>query len=80
MVDDFIKLYVQKIASNPECINVIRSIDTKENTCNITIYASSIDIGRIIGKGGKMISSIKTLVSGCKAKDGMSYKIIVESI
>lgn len=80
MVDNFIKLYLQKIALHPEYISVVRDIVSDDNICNIIIYASDIDVGRIIGKNGKMISSIKTLISACKAKDGMSYKIVVESI
>ena len=80
MVEDFIKLYIKKIAINPEHIGVSKHINSDTNTCDIIIYASEGDIGKIIGRNGKMISSIKTLISGCKAKDGMSYKIVVESI
>lgn len=80
MVDDFIKSYVKKIASHSEHISVAKSIDSENNSCDITIYANDSDIGRIIGRNGKMISSIKTLISGCKAKDGISYKIVVESV
>lgn len=80
MVGEFIQIYVKKIALKPEYVRVYQSINKEENIYDITIYASDKDVGRIIGKNGKMISSIKTLVSGCKAKDGMSYKIIVEAI
>lgn len=80
MVDEFIKTYIKKIAAKPEYVNVTQSLDSDEKTYNIVIYASDVDVGRIIGKNGKMISSIKTVISGCKAKNGMSYKIIVESV
>ena len=80
MIKDFIQSYAQKIALNPKQIMVEESIDKEHKIRNITIYASSADVGRLIGKQGKMISSIKTLVSACKAKDGMSCKIVVEAI
>lgn len=80
MIKDFIQSYAQKIALKPERIAVQESIDKERKIRNITIYADNADIGRLIGKSGKMISSIKTLVSACKAKDGMSCKIVVEAI
>lgn len=80
MIKDFIQSYAQKIALKPEQIAVQESIDKERKIRNITIYADNTDIGRLIGKSGKMISSIKTLVSACKAKDGMSCKIVVEAI
>ncbi len=80
MIKDFIQSYAQKIALKPEQIAVQESIDKERKIRNITIYADNADIGRLIGKSGKMISSIKTLVSACKAKDGMSCKIVVEAI
>ena len=80
MIKDFIQFYVQKIALNPERIRVKEVVDSTHKMRNITIYADNADVGRLIGKQGKMISSIKTLVSACKAKDGMSCKIVVEAI
>lgn len=78
MVDDFIKSYIQKIVSHPEKIDI--DIINDGTVSDIVIYASDSDVGRIIGKNGKMISSIKTLISACKAKDGKSYKMVVKSV
>lgn len=79
MVEDFIKEYARKIASKPECIEVKETLNRAEGLRSVVIYADNADVGRLIGKQGKMISSIKTLVSACKAKDGLSYKIVVEA-
>jgi predicted RNA-binding protein YlqC (UPF0109 family) len=46
----------------------------------IVLHANQADVGKLIGKEGKMIGAIKTLISGCKAKDGKSYRINVEAI
>lgn len=79
MVKDFIQNYAEKIALKPEKIEVVESIDNKQMIRDITIYADNADVGRLIGKQGKMISSIKTVASACKAKDGISCKIVVKA-
>ena len=38
------------------------------------------ELGKLIGKEGKMISAIKTLISGCKAKENRSFRVMVKII
>lgn len=78
MVKDFILFYVRKVVDYPEFVEVLTN--TNEGVCNIKIRAKKQDVGRLIGKNGKMISAIKTVVSACKAKDGLSYKVVIEEI
>lgn len=76
MITDFIKNYAKLIVSVPDDVTVtIKSID--ETFAEITVEANSSDIGKLIGKNGNMINSLKTMANGCKAKDGISYKIQV---
>jgi len=37
------------------------------------------DIGKLIGKEGRMINSIKAVISGCKAKGGKNYRVNVKA-
>lgn len=77
MVENFIESYVKKIVSEPDKICVIkREIDA--NFYEIEILSSLQDAGRLIGKDGKMIGAIKTFISGVKAKDGSSYRVVVK--
>lgn len=76
MVTDFVKSYAQLIVSHPESIQVELS-EISENFYEITISCEEEDLGKIIGKSGNMINALKTIVNGCKAKDGKSYKIQV---
>ncbi len=75
MVIDFVKSYIKLLSFHPEEI-VVDVID-RETYSEITIYANKEDAGRIIGKDGNMIKSIKTVISGCKAKEFKNYKISV---
>ena len=78
MVADFIAQFAKLISSYPEDIKV--EIQTYEDFAEITLFANQADVGKLIGKEGKMIGAIKTVISGCKAKDGLSYRINVEAI
>jgi len=78
MIAEFVASFAKLIASNPEDIRV----EVKEGgeVTEILLFANQADIGKLIGKEGKMIGAIKTVISGCKAKDGISYRINVEAV
>ena len=78
MVEHFIKDYVQKIATQPEKIEVIKK-ELEPNFYEIEIISSAQDAGKLIGRDGKMISAIKTFILGLKAKESNSYRIVVKS-
>ena len=78
MVKDFLLSYTMLLVNNPEDISIeITQID--EGFDEITLFANSEDIGKLIGKEGRMINSIKTLISGCKAKGGKNYRVNVKA-
>ena len=78
MISDFVAQFAKLIASNPEDIRV--EVKQSDEITEIVLFANQADIGKLIGKEGKMIGAIKTVISGCKAKDGVSYRINVEAI
>ncbi|QKF82919.1 RNA-binding protein [Halarcobacter ebronensis] len=76
MITNFIESYAKLIVSKPEDVSITTNI-IDETFTEITIKADSSDIGKLIGKNGNMINALKTMANGCKAKDGVSYKIQV---
>lgn len=78
MITDFVAQFAKLLASYPEDVKV-EMVEGDEVT-EIVLYANQADIGKLIGKSGKMIGAIKTVISGCKAKDGVSYRINVEPV
>ena len=79
MVNHFLISYAKLLVNNPEDISIeITEVD--ENFDEITLFANSEDIGKLIGKNGRMINSIKTVISGCKAKGGKNYRVNVKPV
>jgi len=77
MVRDFLLSYAKLLVNNPEDIS-LEIIEVDENFDEIILYANTEDIGKLIGKDGRMINSIKTVISGCKAKGGKNYRVNVK--
>lgn len=78
MIQDFVSSYAKMIVNHPQDINVeLNEIDPTFH--EVIIYANNSDVGKLIGKNGNMINAIKTILNGCKAKNGISYKIQVLS-
>ena len=75
---DFVSSYAKMIVNHPEDISV-ESNKIDDAFFEIVITANNSDIGKLIGKNGNMINAIKTILNGCKAKDGISYRIQVVS-
>lgn len=78
MIKTFIENYAKMIASNPDKISVSEN-KVDDTFVEVTISADTSDVGKLIGKNGNMINALKTMANGCKAKDGISYKIQVVS-
>ncbi len=78
MVKNFLLSYTKLLVNNPEDIS-IDIAEVGEGFDEITIFANTEDIGKLIGKEGRMINSIKTVISGCKAKGGKNYRVNVKA-
>jgi len=78
MVEDFVREYARRIASYPDAIVVERN-HLGDHFDEIVITAHKEDAGKLIGREGRTINALKTLIGGCKAKDGVSYRINVRT-
>lgn len=79
MVKDFLQTYATLLVNHPDDISIeIEEMD--EGFDEITIFANSEDVGKLIGKEGRMINAIKTVISGCKAKGGKNYRVNVKAV
>ena len=72
MVENFIKEYAKLIADYPQSVSTQKRVG--ENFTEIIVYADKADTGKLIGKDGKMINAIKTVIIGYKAKDKITVK------
>jgi predicted RNA-binding protein YlqC (UPF0109 family) len=77
MADKFILEFAKMIADRPDEIKVKR-VDKDDSFSEIILYANRVDTGKLIGRGGQMIGSLKTVINGCKAKESRSYRVTIK--
>ena len=71
---------VKKIVSDPESVSVKEFETEEENTVLIEVMISNDDLGKVIGKDGRIINAIRTLVQASSyINDNKKVKINVDS-
>lgn len=71
---------VKSLVVNGENVSVKEFESDEENTVLIQVLVDSEDMGRLIGKGGKIANSVRTLIQASSyLKDNKKVKINIDS-
>lgn len=73
---DIIKYIVGTFAENPADAEYV--VEEKGNTVNVTILLGEDDMGKVIGRQGKIAKAMRTLVKSASAKSGKRYNIDIK--
>ncbi len=75
---DFSELIVKKLVKEPDLVKVQQFEDSDETVIEIVVAES--DLGRVIGKKGKIANSIKSLIQAKAYNDGIKkVKVNIDS-
>ena len=74
-LEDFVAFVSRSLVDNPEAVQV--STLEKDRLSVIQIRCEKRDIGKIVGKNGKTIAAIRTLVSGAGGRIGLRMTVEV---
>lgn len=75
---DFSELIVKKLVKEPDLVKVQEF--TSDDDTTIEILVSESDMGRVIGKKGKIATSIKTLIQAKAYNEGTrKVKVNIDS-
>jgi len=76
--EKFVSDLVGPLVLYPEDM-VVKTFSDEDNVVTIQIMVNSEDVGRIIGKKGRVINSIRTIAYACAARYGKKIEISVDS-
>ena len=71
---DLVELIAKSLVDNPDLVVVKETTD--DNTINIELTEAPEDMGKVIGKGGRIAKSIRTVVKAAASKG--DKKVIVD--
>ena len=61
---------INKIVSDSESVSVKEFESTDENSVQIEVVVSESDLGKVIGRNGRTINSIRTIVQASASLNG----------
>ena len=70
---ELIKYVVNQFAENPD--EVEYKVEDKGNAVDVTILLKESDLGKVIGRQGKIAKSLRTIVNAAAKKSGQRYNI-----
>ncbi len=75
-VQELIKYVVESFAEKKNEIEY--KIEEKENVIEVTVLLNSSDMGKVIGKQGKIAKALRTLVSASTPRDSKRYIVEIK--
>ena len=73
---ELIKYVVEQFAENKSEIEY--EIEEKENVIEVTVLLVSSDMGKVIGKQGKIAKALRTLVAAATPRGGKRYIVEIK--
>ena len=70
-MENFVKVIVENLVDNKDAVEVTTAVDGKVIVINIKVDEK--DTGKVIGKNGKVVQSIRTIVKSASAKTGKRF-------
>ena len=73
---DLIKYVVEQFAEDKA--NIRYEVDETEEAINVTVLLSDSDMGKVIGKQGKIAKALRTLVRAATPKGSKKYNVEIK--
>ena len=68
-MEELVKYLVNELVDNKDAVVITREGDT------ISVSVDKKDMGKIIGRGGKIAKAIRTIVKAAGVKEGKKYTV-----
>ena len=73
---ELIKYVVNQFAENPNEVEYV--VEDKGNAVDVTVVLKESDMGKVIGRQGKIAKALRTIVGAASKKSGKRYNIEIK--
>lgn len=73
---ELVKYIIAQFAEKPDEIEY--KVEEKENSVEITVILSESDMGKVIGRQGKIAKAMRTIVKAAAAKENKRYNVDIK--
>ena len=73
---ELIKYVVNQFAENPNEVEYL--VEDKGNVVDVTVVLKESDMGKVIGRQGKIAKALRTIVGAASKKSGKRYNIEIK--
>ena len=73
---ELVKYIVSQFAEKPE--DAVYDVEETPNGANITVILSESDMGKVIGRQGKIAKAMRTIVRAATPKNGKKYVVEIK--
>lgn len=70
---ELVKFLIGQLVSDPECVEI--SAEETPSTVEITVTLPQSEMGKVIGKQGRIAKAVRTIVKAASAKENKKYNI-----
>ena len=71
-MENLVKYIVENLVDNKEMVEV-STVEESEKVSVVTVKVAKDDIGKVIGRNGKIAGSLRTIVKSASAKTGKRF-------
>jgi hypothetical protein len=79
-LQEFLEFVIGALIDHPDQASITRRLDTERGTLYFDATLEEGDVGRIIGKNGFVISSIRSLLDASGEKHGLRVRFKLHSV
>ena len=79
-IQEFVEFVIGALIDNPDQAAIRRRFDEERSTLYFDVTLAENDVGRIIGKNGFVISSIRSLLDAAGEKNGVRVRIKLHTL
>ena len=75
---ELIKNLIMLLVIHEDQVSVTSTV-LEDGTINVNVNVANEDVGRVIGKGGKIATSIRTIVYAAASKENEKVKVNIDA-